>query len=452
MDEGFAMLGNGGREHAFLWKLRKEHPGLRLAAIPGNTGTVGIAEMPRTIIPLHDVARSLDWARDHGFTTVMSGPEDPLVLRRFVHQAHSRGLDALGPDEEGAQFEGSKRWGNAFKDEFGIPAPEWHAATTVKDAYAIITRMGEPLVVKADGLAQGKGVELCWSIEEAKRAARACLEEGRFGDAGRCVVIERMIVDGQEVSAFGLLSGEIDAETGLPECIDLGMYEDYKRFYRDEEAREKGYINRNTGGLGAVTLPEGFVREYKNRIYRLVIKPTLEGMVARKIRYNGIMFWGVIIAPNGVPYLSEFNNRLGDPETEVMVRRIRSGLWPAISRAATGQQFRELNVSWFEHEAACLVLASRGYPGVPETGKVIERKRLARAMGIPGVEIFHGAMGWEGGPIARTGQLVTTGGRVMAVTADAPTLPEAIDRVYEAAGIIDFEGMTVHPGIGRHWN
>lgn len=410
------VVGGGGREHALVWRLAAE--GCEVAAAPGNPGIAAQAEcLP---IPVDDIEALVPAAT--GFDLVVVGPEAPLVAG-LADRLRDAGVPVFGPGASGARIEGSKIWARDLCERHGIAQP-WSRSFT--DAGAAIEFLGTyegPFVVKADGLAAGKGVTVTPDREAAEAAVTACLTDHVFGDSGSTVLIEECMV-GPEISALALTDGV--------RVIPLALAQDHKRV-------GDGDTGPNTGGMGAYS-PLPFLSDaQRESITADVLVPAVRGMAAEGIDYRGVLYAGLMLTDEG-PKVLEFNCRFGDPETQALMPRIASGLSGALVSAAEGD-LSETLLEWSPQACVSVTLASGGYPGKHRTGIPIEG--LAEAAALDGVTVFHA--GTSGGD----DRVVTSGGRVLAVSALGTDLEEARGRAYEACSRISFEGMHYRRDIAQ---
>ncbi len=416
MSTKILVLGGGGREHALSVRLRDD--GADVVCAPGNDGIAQDVAC-RPVDPA-DPAAVVALARAEGAALVVVGPEAPLVAGVADALAHAR-IPCIGPGAAAARLEGSKAFAKAFMARHGIPTAR---AVVVADPAELTPAMGgfeTPPVVKADGLAAGKGVVVAESFEEAETAARACLENGAFGDAGRRVLLEQRLV-GEEVSFFALCDGT-RAVTFMPA-------QDHKRL-RD------GDRGPNTGGMGAYAPAPVASEEVVGRIVDRILVPTLEGAAAEGFAFRGFLFLGLMIDATGSPHVIEYNVRFGDPEAQPLLWGLDEPLLPHLEAAAHGA-LRSGRLRG--RPAATVVLASAGYPRSSRKGDPIEG--LAAAAKVPGVKVFHA------GTRRRGDRFETAGGRVLGVCARAGGIAEAISASYRAVDCIHFSGMQVRRDIG----
>ncbi len=414
------IVGNGGREHALLWKLRRDAPDAEFYITKGNGGTADLA----TSLPLSptDVAALAAWAESNAIDLTVVGPEAPLdagIVDVFVR----RGLAIFGPTRDAAAIESSKAYAKSVMARAGVPTAAYRSFTDVGTAEAYIRERGAPIVVKASGLAAGKGAVVCDSVDAAVDAARAMLAGGEFGAAGSEIVVEEFM-EGEELSVFALTDGE--------NVLPMLPAQDYKRV-------GEGDVGPNTGGMGAyapVSLVDATLLE---RIRREVLLPTLAALREDGRPFRGLLYAGLMVTADG-PKVVEFNARFGDPETEALIPLLRSSLLEPMLGIARGETIATSRLEWHDGYALTTVLASAGYPGSYEKGKPITIP--AHVAEADDVVVFHA------GTELRDGRLVTSGGRVLAVTALAPTIEQAADRSRAAAEAIEFEGKQFRRDIG----
>jgi phosphoribosylamine--glycine ligase len=411
------LVGSGGREHALAWGLSRG-PGVeRILVAPGNAGVEDIAE--RHPVDATDVPALVELARSERVDLVVVGPEAPLV-DGLVDALEAAGIAAFGPRREAARIEGSKSWAKEVCEAGGVPVARSRTFTSFDEAAAYLEELPAPYVVKADGLAAGKGVVVTDDRAEAERALKERLVDRVFGEAGASVLVEEHL-EGEEVSAFALTDGK----TVLP----LVLARDFKRASDGDEGP-------NTGGMGAHS-PVPFAEPHLPEIER-ILRDSVAGMAASGVEYRGLLYAGLMLTADG-PKVLEFNCRFGDPETQVVVPRLRSDLAEALSAAATGR-LSEVSLEWSAEACVTVVMASGGYPGDYGTGLPIEG--LDQVAG-PDVVVFHA------GTERREGRVVTAGGRVLAVSGLGPDVAAARGRAYEACSLLSFEGMHYRRDIAK---
>jgi phosphoribosylamine--glycine ligase len=397
------VVGSGGREHALCWALAASPLLSKLYCAPGNGGIDAVAECVPT--RADDIPSLVRFAREHGIELVVPGPEGPLVAG-LTDAMESAGIPCIGPTKAAARLEGSKSFAKEVCDAAGIPSARWQRFDDAEAARAFVRQHGAPLVVKADGLAAGKGVVVASTDAAALTAIDTLMTDRRFGPAGAAVVIEECLV-GQEVSFFALCDGK--------QAVPLGAAQDHKR------ARE-GDIGPNTGGMGAYAPPPAFTPALEQVTMERIVLPTLVEMARRGTPFRGVLFAGLMLTDDG-PKLIEFNVRLGDPECQVLMLRLQSDLLPALMAARDGE-LRHFDLRWRTEAALGVVLAAQGYPESPHPAGEI--RGLAEAAAMPGVEIFHSGTRLE------DGRILPEGGRVLTVCATGADLRKARDAAYAA--------------------
>lgn len=412
------LLGSGGREHALAAKLAVSPLCGTLYIAPGNGGTVQVGE--NVALAEDDPEAVADFARETGVGLVVIGPEAPLVAG-VADAVRAAGISCFGPGAEGAQMEGSKKFSKELMARAGIPTAAYGSFTDEALALAYVREQGAPIVVKADGLAAGKGVIVAATLEEAEDAVRECFQ-GAFGVAGSTVVVEECLT-GPECSLLAFTDGK----TVLP----MATAQDHKRALEGDKGP-------NTGGMGVYS-PVPIVTEDELAAMKQVMLDTVAELAAEGIDYRGCLYGGFMLTNDG-PKVLEFNARFGDPETQVILPRLKNDLVEVMLACAEGR-LDEVELAWRDEWAVAVVLTSAGYPGSYEKGKVITGIEDAEAM--EDVTVYH-----AGTTVREDGELVTSGGRVLAVTALGDTFEAARDLAYEACEKIDFEGKTLRRDIG----
>ncbi len=414
------VVGSGGREHALCWKLRRSPLLSDLYCAPGNPGIGEIADL--VPIAVDEVPRLADFATEMEIDLTVVGPELPLALG-IADEFTSRGLTIFAPRQAAAELECSKVFAKEFMRRHGIPTASFIVTHSVEETRKAVTQLGMPVVLKADGLAAGKGVLIVRDQSELDAALRVFFEERRFGESADRVVVEEFL-QGEEVSFMGLADGE--------RFLPLASSKDYKRV-------GDGDSGPNTGGMGAHS-PSGVLSaEQAANVLEGVMRPTLAGLSEENRPFAGVLYAGLILTADG-PKVLEFNVRFGDPEAQVLLLRLEDDLLPILADGAAGR-FSVSRLHFTREAAACVVLASHGYPEHPRTGDPIEG--LEEAGEVPGVEIFHA------GTRATEAQLVTAGGRVLNVCALAPRLADALRVAYSAAAMIHWPGKVFRSDLGR---
>ena len=410
------LLGSGGREHALTWKLAASPLLTKLYAAPGNPGIAREAEI--VALDVDDHAAVTAFCKEHAVDLVVVGPEAPLVAG-LGDVLRAAGIRVFGPSKAGAQLEGSKGFTKDLCARFSIPTAAYRRFSDAEAARAYIREQGAPIVVKADGLAAGKGVTVAMTVDEALEAVSACFD-GAFGGAGAEVVVEEFL-EGEEASFFCLCDGKT--------ALAFGTAQDHKRV-------GEGDTGPNTGGMGAYSPAPVMTDEMTERTLREIIEPTLRGMAELGSPFSGVLFAGLMITAQG-PKLIEYNVRFGDPECQVLMMRLKDDLLPLLLAAADGQ-LAHMSVRWRDEAALTVVMAGRGYPGTPERGGEI--RGLDR---MPeGVEVFHA------GTAEKDGRIIANGGRVLNVTAMGRTVGDAQAKAYEGVDRIDWAGGFCRRDIG----
>ena len=412
------VVGGGGREHALCWALRRENPGADLYCAPGNPGTGEVAT--NLAISADDLDRLADAADMHGIDLTVVGPEVPLA-RGLADRLRAEGRAVFGPNAAAAQIEASKAFAKDVMQAAGVPSAVSRTFQDLQPALDYVARHAEPLVVKASGLAAGKGAVVCATRAEAAEVLRGMLAGGTMGDAGRTVVIESFL-QGEEISVLALTDGR--------EIELLPVAQDHKRLL-------EGDAGPNTGGMGAYSPVAIATPALLDRVRQEVLTPTLVEMRRRGTPFSGVLYAGLMIAPDGAPWVVEFNCRLGDPEAQVVLPLVAGGLTACLQSVADGGPPLPLQLR--PDAAVTTVLAAAGYPDAPQKGAAIAVPRH-----LPeGVTVFH-----AGTTRDQAGVLRANGGRVLTITAVAPSFAEAQRRSREAAAAIEFEGKVWRRDIG----
>ena len=417
------LIGSGGREHALAWKLDQSPLVTDLTCAPGNAG---ISEVAATVaIAADDIPTLLGLIQRETYDFVIVGPEAPLALG-LVDELQERGVKVFGPTQAAAQLESSKSFTKALCDKYNIPTAKYGVFTDIKEAKAFLKTMDAPYVLKADGLAAGKGVV----IPETLKEANAELEEyfsGKFGDAGQKVLIEEFM-HGEEASFFAISDGK----TALP----LIAAQDHKRAFDGDKGP-------NTGGMGAYSPAPVFTDEVFNDVMKNIIQPTIDGMAKDGHPFVGVLFAGLMITKDG-PKLIEYNARFGDPECQVLMRRLQSDLMEIFIAAEAGTLKKLKAPTWAENPVVNVVMAAKGYPGKYKKGTKIngiENVEIAN----PDVTVFH-----AGTKRDENGQLLSNGGRVLNVTAEGKTIEAAVKTAYAAVDAIDWKDGFYRTDIAHH--
>lgn len=414
------IIGSGGREHALAWKVAQDARVEKVFVAPGNAGTATEPKCENVAIDVLALEQLADFAAQHVQLTIV-GPEAPLV-KGVVDLFRSRGLDCFGPTAGAAQLEGSKAFTKDFLARHAIPTAAYRNFTEVEPALAYLREQGAPIVIKADGLAAGKGVIVAMTLAEAEDAVRDMLAGNAFGDAGSRVVIEEFL-DGEEASFIVMVDGK--------NVLPMATSQDHKRV-------GDGDSGPNTGGMGAYSPAPVVTPAVHQRVMDEVIWPTVRGMAAEGNTYTGFLYAGLMIDAQGAPKVIEFNCRFGDPETQPVMLRLQSSL-VLLVEAALAKALDKVEAQWDPRPTVGVVLAAGGYPGDYAKGAVISG--LDAAAKIDG-KVFHA------GTALKDGQVVTSGGRVLCATAIGPSVSSAQQQAYRVAEQIGWDGMFYRSDIG----
>ncbi|MEM9567161.1 MAG: phosphoribosylamine--glycine ligase [Cyanobacteria bacterium P01_E01_bin.34] len=414
------VVGSGGREHALVWKLSQSAVVSKITCAPGNVGLALVEKCKTLPLSVSDFDGLIQFARSNDVELAVIGPEVPLVAG-IADAFEAAGIKVFGPTKDGAQLEGSKSWSKQLMDDAGVPTAKSQTFTAAAEAINYLNQQSAPIVVKADGLAAGKGVTVAATIQEAIDAVTD-LFSGTLGEAGNTVVIEDFLV-GQEASVLAFT----DSQTILP----MIAAQDHKQV-------GEGDTGPNTGGMGAYAPTPIVTPEVMEQVRQQVLEPTLKTLRDRGITYKGVLYAGLMISPDGQPSVVEFNCRFGDPETQVVLPLFKSDLATVMLACAEGK-LHEINLEWHEGYAACVVMASGGYPGAYETGKPIRGLDSADEKAV----IFQ-----AGTKAGESGEIVTNGGRVLGITGQGTSLQEALDAAYQSIAHIQFEGAYFRSDIG----
>ena len=416
------VIGSGGREHALAWKCAQSPDVEETLVAPGNAGTALESGVRNVAVGADDIEALAALAQDEQVDLTIVGPEAPLVAG-IADRFNELGLPCFGPSAAAAQLEGSKAFTKDFLARHDIPTAAYRNFSDLEEALAYIRQQGAPIVIKADGLAAGKGVIVATSLEEAEQAATDMLAGNKFGDAGARIVVEEFL-DGEEASFIVITDGS--------NVLPMATSQDHK-------ARDEGDTGPNTGGMGAYSPAPVVTSDVEQRIMDLVIRPTLEGMQADGNDYLGFLYAGLMIMPDGVPRVIEFNCRFGDPETQPIMMRLKSDL-AALCRATLDGSLGEHSAEWDERASLGVVMAAGGYPGNYAKGKVISGLDAADS---DTQKVFHA------GTADGDGQVVTSGGRVLCVVGLGDTVAEAAETSYGAVDRISWEDVYFRRDIGH---
>ena len=413
------VVGGGGREHAIVWALSKSRKVDQLFCAPGNGGIASLAEC----IPIKatDVEVMVAWAVSHAIDFVVVAPDDPLALG-MVDAMEAAGIPAFGPRANAAIIEASKVFSKNLMAKYHIPTAKYNTFTDMDAALSYVREQGAPIVVKADGLALGKGVIVAQTVEEAEDAVRSMMADKRFGEAGTRLVIEECMT-GPEVTVLAFCDGE--------HVVPMPSSQDHKRAF-------DGNKGPNTGGMGAISPSPNYTPEVAERCMKEIFLPTVAALKAEGRPFHGVLYFGLMLTPDG-PKVVEYNARFGDPECQAVLSLLESDLLDIMLACREGT-LDQLDIRWKDAAACCLVLASGGYPGKYQSGYPISGLEKAGETAM----VFH-----AGTCLDEDGQVLTAGGRVLGVTATGPALADAIDGAYSTAKHISFTDMQFRTDIGR---
>lgn len=414
------VIGSGGREHALVWKISQSPRVTKLYCAPGSAG---IGELAQCVaIDPDDIHRLADFAAKENIDLTVVGPELPLTLG-IADLFESRGLRMFGPNKAAAQLEGSKAFAKDILAENHIPTAAFGTFTDTASAKRYLAQQKSPYVIKADGLATGKGVLICASRQEAEAAIDEILVRKAFGSAGEKLVIEEFL-DGEEASFMVLTDGE--------HVLPLASSQDHKRIFDNDEGP-------NTGGMGAYSPAPVVTPAIHDRIEREILAPLLAGLKQKNIRYRGVVYVGLMITKEG-PKVLEFNARFGDPECQPIMMRLKSDLIPLLEATIDGK-LAEVKAQWHDEPAVCVVLTAHGYPGAYDKGKVIN--------GLDRLKDWQEGFVFHAGTAKEQNSWRTAGGRVLGITARGKNIADAVAKVYRAVEKISWDGMHCRKDIGR---
>jgi phosphoribosylamine---glycine ligase len=414
------VIGGGGREHALVWKISQSPRVSKIYCAPGSAGIGELAEL--VAIKPEQIEQLADFATTEKIDLTVVGPELPLTLG-ITDLFESRSLRIFGPNKAAAQLEGSKAFAKKILDENNIPTAAFGTFANAVSAKAYLARHEPPYVIKADGLAAGKGVLICAYREEAEAAIEEILVRKAFGSAGEKVVIEDLLV-GEEASFMVLTDGE--------HILPLASSQDHKRVFDNDEGP-------NTGGMGAYSPAPVITAELHDRILREVFVPLLAGLKKKGIGYRGVIYAGLMITKDG-PKVLEFNVRFGDPESQPIMMRLKGDLIPLLE-AAIDEKLDQVQAEWYQESAVCVVLCAEGYPGAYDKGKEIH--------GLERLKSWENGFVFHAGTAVDEGRWVTSGGRVLGLTARGKKIVDAVQEVYRAVGEISWDGMHYRKDIAH---
>lgn len=411
------VVGSGGREHAIIRALKKSPKAEMIYALPGNGGIAADAICVEGSAT--DIDRVVSFSKDNGIDFVVVAPDNPLVLG-MVDALNEAGIATFGPRANAAILEGSKVFSKNLMKKYGIPTARYETFDNAHAAVAYIEKMNEyPVVIKADGLALGKGVTVAMTEEEAIAAVHDAIDDGKFGGAGARVVIEEFLT-GPEVSVLAFVDGK--------NLSTMPSAQDHKRAYDHDEGP-------NTGGMGAFSPSRFYTEDIAQTCMEMIFRPTVDAMAAEGRPFSGVLYFGLMLTPKG-PKVIEYNARFGDPETQAVLSRLDSDLFDIMNAVIDGK-LDEMDIQWADNAACCVVMASGGYPLAYEKGKEIH-----------GLDAVTESVVFHAGTAKKDGKIVTNGGRVLGVTATAPTLDEAIQKAYADVKKISFDKAHYRLDIG----
>lgn len=416
------VIGSGGREHALVWKIVQDERVSKIYAAPGNGGTACEEKCENINIKASDIKSLINFAKENNIDLTVVGPEDPLSLG-IVNEFEKEGLLIFGPNKDAAQMEASKAFAKDVMTKAGIATADYEKYNNYDDAVAYIRKKGAPIVVKADGLAAGKGVTIALSLEEAENAVKEIFIDKIFGEANSTVVIEDFM-EGEEATYLAVTDGE--------NVIPLSVSQDHKRVYDNDEGP-------NTGGMGAYAPAPICNDEKLKRVTNEIAKPMIDELKKRGIIYKGVIYAGLMINGESIKVV-EFNARFGDPECQVVLSRIESGFLDALLGAAKGN-LKGINIVNKNMTATCVIMISGGYPKEYKTG--YEITGINEADEIENIKVFHA------GTKTENGKILTSGGRVLCITAVGKDLPSSIQKAYEGVSKISFKDMAFRKDIGK---
>ncbi len=413
------IVGGGGREHSLVWKVMQSPRVSRVYCAPGNAGTA--IEGENVPIDVEDIKGLVDFARNEGIGLTVVGPELPLTMG-IVDAFEAAGLRIFGASKKAAEIEGSKVFTKRLLKKYDIPSGFFEVFDDPGKARDYIRQVGAPIVVKADGLAAGKGAIVCQTIDEADEAVRIIMEERRFGDAGDLIVVEEFLT-GEEASFLAFSDGK--------NVLPLATSQDHKPIYDADKGP-------NTGGMGAYSPAPVVTQAIFDQVMEEIMIRTVQAMESEGRPYKGVLYAGLMIE-DGKARVLEFNARYGDPEAQPLLVRLDGDL-VEVMEAVVDERLHEIDLEWHDDASICVVMASEGYPGSYEKGRVI--KGIEEADAMENVKVFHAGTALENGCV------VTSGGRVLGVTALGKDIPDAIERAYKACDIINWEGAQYRRDIG----
>ena len=412
------VIGSGGREHTLIWKINQSPKVSQIYCAPGNAG---ISQLAKCIdINADNIEELVDFAKKEKIDLTVVGPELPLS-KGIVNEFNRWGLKIFGPSQEAAEIESSKVFSKYLMKKYNIPTANYEIFQNSEEALDYIKQQTFPLVIKADGLAAGKGVFIVKNLDQAGDALDILMEEKKFGEAGRQIVVEEFL-EGEEVSILAFCDGKA--------VVPMISSQDHKKIFDNDQGP-------NTGGMGAYSPVPFYTTEIKEKVCREILKPTVKGLRNEEKEYKGVLYAGLILTKEG-PKVLEFNARFGDPETQVVLPGLKTDLLDILNAVIEGT-LHEINIEWKNNSAVCVVVASGGYPGKYQKDKVISG--LERLKKMEDVIAFHAGTKFQ------DGKIVTSGGRILGITAWGDTISKAKGKAYEGAGKIYFEDMYYRKDI-----
>lgn len=412
------VIGSGGREHTLVWKITQSPKVSKVYCAPGNAGISRLAQCVN--IDADSIEKLVDFAQKEKIDLTVVGPELPLS-QGIVNEFNKQGLRIFGPSKEAAEIESSKVFSKYLLKKYNIPTAHYQVFQNSEKALAYIQQQTFPLVIKADGLAAGKGVFIVENLIEARDALNALMDEKKFGEAGRRVIIEEFL-EGEEVSILAFCDGKT--------VIPMVPSQDHKKIFDND-------LGPNTGGMGAYSPVPFYPDEFEKRVLEEILKPAVKGLRNEGKEYKGVLYAGLILTKEG-PKVLEFNARFGDPETQVILPRLKTDLIDILN-AVIENTLHKINIEWEDNAAVCVVVASGGYPGKYQKGKVIS--------GLERLEKMKDLIAFHAGTKFQDDQVITSGGRVLGITAWDETISKAKERAYKGVKEIYFEDMYYRKDI-----
>lgn len=414
------VIGSGGREHTLVWKLSQSDRVEKIYTAPGNAGTAELGE--NVAIEAKDIKGLIGFAKKKSIDLTVVGPEAPLT-KGIVDRFQESGLRVFGPDQKAAQLEGSKVFSKNLMKKYDIPTAGYNVFTDPEEAISYIEKKGSPIVVKAEGLAAGKGVIVAENVDQAVDAINEIMIKGKFGKAGERIVVEEYL-EGEEATVLAF----VDGETIKP----MVPSQDHKQAYDNDKGP-------NTGGMGAYAPAPVVDTQLMDKVYQEILKPTVEALKNEGIVYKGVLYCGLMIK-DGIPKVLEYNVRFGDPEAQVVLPLLKTDLVEVIEAVLEGRLI-DIDIEWLEKKSLCVIMASGGYP--------IKYEKYKKINGVTQVKKMTDLMVFLAGTAVKEGQLVTAGGRVLAVTAIGDNFQEVIKKAYSGVGNINFEDAHYRSDIGQ---